>query len=237
VEVQKFKKWGKLVKFTGKGCVLKMATARVVATVASRDPETDKRKGRGFSSAELKEANITKRLAKLMKIPVDSRRSTSYPENITILKGLPKPEIKKRVRKPKKEKVKVPKKKKAPKKKEQPAETPAKKPAKKATKKATKAVGKAAEKAPEKPAKVEKAPEKPAKVEKVVEKAAEPVVTPNEMEKLPKITPELIKKLADLGVDGLKKLAKEDAKELGKLLGTDTKTVKSWVEFAKKSQK
>ncbi len=260
--VQKFKKWDELVKIIRKGCAMNMASTRVTAMVASRDPETDMRKGRGFSPAELKEAKISMALAKLMKVPVDLRRATSYPENVTLLNGLPKPEIKKKAKKPKKEKVKAPKKKKVKAKVEKSAEVVAKKPAKKAAKKVAKTVEKAPEKAAEKPAKkAAKAAEKPTvkaeakvaekpveqavkvkpveKVEaKVAEKPAEvvPKLTP-EIEKLPKITPELAKKLLELGVTDLKKLAKEDAKELSKLIGTEAKLIKSWIDFAKKSTK
>lgn len=238
-----------------------MAPDRVLATVASRDRDTDMKTGRGFSPAEIKEAQISKRLAKLMNVPVDFRRATSYPENVALLKGLKKPEIKKKVRKPKKEKVKKPKKKKAPAKVEKPAEVAVKKPAKKAAKKAaktaekapgkvakpTKKAAKAAVKSVEKTeVKVEEKPVEQAvkvkpveKVEaKVPEKPVEIVakVSPD-IEKLPNITPELTKKLLELGVTDLKKLAKEDAKELGKLIGAETKTIKSWIDFAKKSTK
>ena len=87
-----------------------MATTPVIAFVASRDPATKKKKGKGFSLAELGEAKISPRLARLMRIPVDFRRGTSYPQNVDLLKTLQRPEIKKEPKKSRDEKVKVPKK-------------------------------------------------------------------------------------------------------------------------------
>jgi hypothetical protein len=203
-----------------------MQTSRVIATVVSRDPETRKRPGRGFSIPELKEAKISKILAKLMNVPIDGRRGTSYPENVAILKGLPKPEIKKKVRKPKKEKVKVPKKKKV--KVAAVAEKGAEAPAKKAAKKTAKKVAKAVRATPITPA------------EEKVTKAATPTTPAKEktvgLETLPKITDELVKKIKDIDVGSLQQLAKEDAKELSKILGIDKKLVQEWIDFAKKNK-
>ncbi|OLS13883.1 MAG: putative histone protein, partial [Promethearchaeota archaeon CR_4] len=137
-------------KGIGYGCASRMVnTTPVIAYVASRDPEARTRKGRGFSITEIKEAKISKILAKAMKIPVDTRRETSYPKNVELLKSLQKPEIKKKAKKPRKEKIKVPKKKKV--KGAEVAEKtlgiPAKKAAKKVAKKVTKKVAKKATKA------------------------------------------------------------------------------------------
>jgi len=207
-----------------------MLTSRVIASVASRDPETRKRPGRGFSVPELKEAKISKILAKLMNVPIDARRGTSYPENIAILKGLPKPEIKKKVKKPKKEKVKAPKKKKV--KVAEVVEKAAGAPAKKAAKKAAKKVAKAVRAVPVAPAEE--------KVTKAVKKAT-PTAPAEEktigLEILPKITDEMVKKINALDVGSLKQLAKEDAKELSKILGIDKKLVQEWIDFAKKNSK
>jgi ribosomal protein L15E len=43
------------------------------------------RKGKGFSLAELKEANITAGRAKLLGVPVDKRRKTCHKDNVEIL--------------------------------------------------------------------------------------------------------------------------------------------------------
>ena len=44
------------------------------------------RKARGYSYEELKNANMDKRVAKKLKVPVDRRRKTAYEENIEQLK-------------------------------------------------------------------------------------------------------------------------------------------------------
>ncbi len=50
-------------------------------------PQTgQKRSGRGFTTKELRDANITLADARWMAIPIDNRRSTSYPENVAMLK-------------------------------------------------------------------------------------------------------------------------------------------------------
>lgn len=52
-----------------------------------RAPRTgQKRRGRGFTKQELQDAGITPADARWMAIPIDNRRSTSYPENVAILK-------------------------------------------------------------------------------------------------------------------------------------------------------
>ncbi|MHA1237872.1 MAG: ribosomal protein L13e [Candidatus Odinarchaeia archaeon] len=45
-----------------------------------------KRKGRGFSLSELKEAGLTVDIAKRLGIPIDRRRRTLHPENVELLK-------------------------------------------------------------------------------------------------------------------------------------------------------
>jgi large subunit ribosomal protein L13e len=44
------------------------------------------RKGKGFSLGELKEAKISPGKAKMLGVPIDTRRKTSYDDNIEILK-------------------------------------------------------------------------------------------------------------------------------------------------------
>jgi predicted flap endonuclease-1-like 5' DNA nuclease len=45
-----------------------------------------KRRGRGFTLQELKEANIGLANARWMAVPIDRRRCTSHPENVAVLK-------------------------------------------------------------------------------------------------------------------------------------------------------
>ena len=47
-----------------------------------------KRKGKGFSLKELKEANLDIKKAKAFKIPIDKRRKSAHKENIEFLKNL-----------------------------------------------------------------------------------------------------------------------------------------------------
>jgi ribosomal protein L13E len=86
------------------------------ATVKTNDGAIS-RAGKGYSLEELKEAGLTPHLARSRNIPVDSRRTTKYPENVEQLKSVGPAE----------------KAKPAPKKQE--GETPAKKPAAKKAKK------------------------------------------------------------------------------------------------------
>ncbi len=53
-----------------------------------------KRKSRGFSCTEITDAGLTCKQFDAMKLPWDSRRKTKYPENISYLKSLAKPEAK-----------------------------------------------------------------------------------------------------------------------------------------------
>ena len=57
---------------------------RMIAPIVKRGYKI--RTGRGFSIHELKEAGIPAGEAKHLSIPFDSRRSTSYPENVELLK-------------------------------------------------------------------------------------------------------------------------------------------------------
>jgi len=54
-----------------------------------------KRKARGFTCKEIKEAGITCQQFCALKLPWDSRRKTAYKENIEYLKKLEKPAEKK----------------------------------------------------------------------------------------------------------------------------------------------
>jgi len=62
------------------------------------------RMGKGFSRGELKAVNLSIKEALKLKIPIDSRRSTTHKENIDILKSFLAGNIKsRRSLKPKKE--------------------------------------------------------------------------------------------------------------------------------------
>ncbi len=61
-----------------------------------------KRKARGFTCAEIKEAGITCQQFCALRLPWDSRRKTKYAENVAYLKKLEKPAEKpKKAKKPK----------------------------------------------------------------------------------------------------------------------------------------
>lgn len=100
-----------------------------MAKVAKVQSRKVKRTGRGFSTEEIKKAGITAALARKLKVPVDTRRKSSYDFNIEELKSLALPEKKPKAKKAVKA---APKKKEAPKKK-----APAQKPAAKAKPKKT----------------------------------------------------------------------------------------------------
>ncbi len=53
-----------------------------------------RRKARGFSCDEILDAGLTCQQFDALKLPWDSRRKTKYPENVTYLKSLAKPEAK-----------------------------------------------------------------------------------------------------------------------------------------------
>ncbi len=50
--------------------------------------EKDTKIGKGFSLKELKESGLSLQEAKKLKIRIDKRRKTSYPENVEALKKL-----------------------------------------------------------------------------------------------------------------------------------------------------
>jgi len=52
-----------------------------------------KRKGRGFSCKEIEEAGVSCEQFDKMKLPWDSRRRTSYKENVDMLKKMEKPKM------------------------------------------------------------------------------------------------------------------------------------------------
>ena len=60
-----------------------------------------KRKARGFTCKEIKEAGITCQQFCALKLPWDSRRKTTYKENVAYLKKLEKPAEPKKSTKPK----------------------------------------------------------------------------------------------------------------------------------------
>ena len=75
-----------------------MKSKQVEATVYISMLWRDKRRGKGFSTAELTEAGLTLHDAKIHDIPVDKRRRTSHSWNIqvlnTLLKAIPLTDVK-----------------------------------------------------------------------------------------------------------------------------------------------
>lgn len=116
-----------------------------MAPVARVESRKGRRKGRGFSEAEIKEAGLTIAMARKLKVAVDTRRKSAHDFNIEELKKLKVPEKKRKAKKA----VKAPKAEKKPKAAKKPAAKAKAKPAKAAPKKAVK-----------KPAKKKPAPKK-----------------------------------------------------------------------------
>ncbi len=57
---------------------------RMISPIVKRGAKV--RTGKGFSIAEVKEAGVNVGEARHLGVPVDQRRSTSYPENVETLK-------------------------------------------------------------------------------------------------------------------------------------------------------
>ncbi|MFX1491269.1 MAG: ribosomal protein L13e [Promethearchaeota archaeon] len=203
------------------------------------------RRGRGFSSKELKDAGLSLADARWMAIPIDSRRKSHHPENVKMLKDYIK-RIKKlgkgvTVTKPKKKTEKA-----AP-----PITTPidtdltelsgvTKKLAETLVAAGVSDIHDLATISPRRLAR--KTDLKRNRAEKLVEtarkyqrgkaktarkeKAKEPKIT--EMKHLPEITGDDIKKLRELGVETLEDLKNENPRDLSLITGISETRIKEW---------
>jgi predicted RecB family nuclease len=217
-----------------------------------RAPQTgQKRRGRGFTKQELRDAGITITDARWMAIPIDTRRSTSYPENVEILK-----EYMKRISKlGKAEKPK-------PKPKAKPAKVKPAKPvpvevetdltdlsgitkklaetlvsadvtsisalASSPARRLTRITGLKRERV-DKMIEAAKRHIREESRTKREEKAKEPQVT--ELKHLPEITRADIRKLKELGVESLESLKNENSHDLSLLTGIPESRIKNWVKL------
>ena len=215
-----------------------------------RAPQTgDSRPGRGFSLQELKDAGVDLADARWMAIPIDRRRNTHHPENVTLLKEYvnrikklektkktPKP-------KPKAEKAKPAK----PKAKPEPIETDltnlsgvTKKLAETLVEAGIRSIHDLATVSPRRLARTtdlkrnraEKLVDSAKRYEREkakaarLEKAKEPTI--KDLKDLPDISRSDIRQLKDLGVESLDDLKTENPRDLALLTGIPESRIQEW---------
>lgn len=215
-----------------------------------RAPQTgDTRSGRGFSLQELKDAGIGVADARWMAIPIDSRRKTHHPENVTLLKDYIKRVKKlakaKKVPKPKPKAVKAKPAKAKPK--PEPIETDlsnlsgvTKKLAETLVDAGVRNIHDLATISPRRLARttdlkrnraeklIETAKRYEREKAKAVreEKAKEPAI--KELKNLPDISRSDVKQLKELGVESLDDLKNENPRDLALLTGIPESRIKEW---------
>ena len=189
--------------------------------VTSPAKDAHKRKAKGFSLGEIKEAGKTVELLRKLKVDIDYFRKSKHESNVEELRKLKETGKKAKKKKPfvAKEKKRTPFKPKAEKKpvKKVVAEKPAKptKTAKKAT-------------APKK----ERVKKEPKAIKKELPKADTTALT-----SLSGLGPATAKKFEDLGVSCAEELVKEDPAELAKLIkGVSEERIKNWIIECKELQ-
>jgi ribosomal protein L13E len=194
---------------------------KIVAMVTSPAKDAHKRKAKGFSLGEIKEAGKTVELLRKLKVDIDYFRKSKHESNVEELRKLKETGKKAKKKKPfvAKEKKRTPFKPKAEKKpvKKVVAEKPAKptKTAKKAT-------------APKK----ERVKKEPKAIKKELPKADTTALT-----SLSGLGPATAKKFEDLGVSCAEELVKEDPAELAKLIkGVSEERIKNWIIECKELQ-
>lgn len=189
--------------------------------VTSPAKDAHKRKAKGFSLGEIKEAGKTVELLRKLNVDIDYFRKSKHESNVEELRKLKETGKKAKKKKPfvAKEKKRTPFKPKAEKKpvKKVVAEKPAKptKTAKKAT-------------APKK----ERVKKEPKAIKKELPKADTTALT-----SLSGLGPATAKKFEDLGVSCAEELVKEDPAELAKLIkGVSEERIKNWIIECKELQ-
>ena len=189
--------------------------------VTSPAKDAHKRKAKGFSLGEIKEAGKTVELLRKLNVDIDYFRKSKHESNVEELRKLKETGKKAKKKKPfvAKEKKRTPFKPKAEKKpvKKVVAEKPAKptKTAKKAT-------------APKK----ERVKKEPKAIKKELPKADTTALT-----SLSGLGPATAKKFEDLGVSCAEELVKEDPAELAKLIkGISEERIKNWIMECKELQ-
>ncbi len=194
---------------------------KIVAMVTSPAKDAHKRKAKGFSLGEIKEAGKTVELLRKLKVDIDYFRKSKHESNVEELRKLKETGKKAKKKKPfvAKEKKRTPFKPKAEKKpvKKVVAEKPAKptKTAKKAT-------------APKK----ERVKKEPKAIKKELPKADTTALT-----SLSGLGLATAKKFEDLGVSCAEELVKEDPAELAKLIkGVSEERIKNWIIECKELQ-
>ena len=191
---------------------------KIVAMVISPAKDAHKRKAKGFSLGEIKEAGKTIELLRKLNIDIDYFRRSKHENNIEELRKL-----KDTGKKGKKKKPFV-----AKEKKRTPFKPKISKPEKKAVKKvvAEKPV-KAVKKAPA--PKKERVKKEPKPIEKEILKAETTKLT-----SLSGLGPATAKKFEELGVSCAEELVKEDPAELASLIkGVSEERIKNWISECK----
>ncbi len=185
---------------------------KIVAMVTSPAKDAHKRKAKGFSLGEIREAGKTVELLRKLNIDIDYFRKSKHENNVEELRKLKDAEKKGKKKKPfvAKEKKMTPFKPKAPK--------PEKKPDKPT---------KAAKKAPA--PKKERVKKEPKAIKKELPKLETTVLT-----SLTGLGPATAKKFEDLGVSCAEELVKEDPTELAILIkGVSEERIINWIKECK----
>ena len=187
--------------------------------VTSPAKDAHKRKAKGFSLGEIKEAGKTVELLRKLNVDIDYFRKSKHESNVEELRKLKDTDKKAKKKKPfvAKEKKRTPFKPKASK--------PEKKPDKKVV--------------TEKPAKPTKAAKKapaPKKEPKAIKKEL-PKLETTALTSLSGLGPATAKKFEELGVNCAEELVKEDPAELAKLIkGVSEERIKNWIKECKELQ-
>ena len=188
---------------------------KIVAMVTSPAKDAHKRKAKGFSLGEIREAGKTVELLRKLNVDIDYFRKSKHENNVEELRKLKDTEKKGKKKKPfvAKEKKRTPFKPKASK--------PEKKPDKKVV--------------TEKPAKPTKAAKK-ARVKKEPKaiKKELPKLETTALTSLSGLGPATAKKFEELGVSCAEELVKEDPAELAKLIkGVSEERIINWIKECK----
>jgi len=194
---------------------------KIVAMVTSPAKDAHKRKAKGFSLGEIKEAGKTVELLRKLNVDIDYFRKSKHESNVEKLKKLKDTDKKAKKKKPfvAKEKKRTPFKPKASK--------PEKKPVKKVVAEKPAKPTKAAKKTPA--PKKERVKKEPKTIKKELPKAETTALT-----SLSGLGPATAKKFEELGVSCAEELVKEDPAELAKLIkGVSEERIINWIKECK----
>ncbi len=194
---------------------------KIVAMVTSPAKDAHKRKAKGFSLGEIKEAGKTVELLRKLNVDIDYFRKSKHESNVKELRKLKGTDKKSKKKKPfvAKEKKRTPFKPKVSK--------PEKKPVKKVVAKKPAKPTKAAKKAPA--PKKERVKKELKQIKKELPKAETTALT-----SLSGLGPATAKKFEELGVSCAEELVKEDPAELAKLIkGVSEEKIINWIKECK----